>query len=145
MAIIKKSDWPFLMSGSWLSDFFDKDRFFDSDWVKRQSIPAVNVKETDKNFEIEVAAPGLTKKDFNITVENRVLTISSEKEEEKEMKEEEYTRREFSYTSFSRSFAIPENVSEENVNAVYEDGVLRLQMKKMTLPKEKARKAIEVH
>ena len=145
MAIIKKSEWPSLMHGSWLSDFFDNDRFFDSDWVKNQSVPAVNVKESEKGFEIEVAAPGLSKKDFNITVENRMLTISSEKEEEKEMKDQEYTRREFSYSSFSRSFALPENVSDENVNAVYEDGVLKLQLTKKALPKEKARKAIEVH
>jgi HSP20 family protein len=132
------------MSGSWLSDFFDNDRFFDSDWVKKQSVPAVNVKESDKGFEIEVAAPGLTKKDFNITVDNRVLTISSEKEEKKEMKEEEYTRREFGYTSFSRSFTLPENVSEENINALYEDGILKLQLSKKALPKEMTKKAIEV-
>jgi HSP20 family protein len=132
------------MSGSWLSDFFDNDRFFDSDWVKKQSVPAVNVKESDKGFEIEVAAPGLTKKDFNITVDNRVLTISSEKEEKKEMKEEEYTRREFGYTSFSRSFTLPENVSEENIYALYEDGILKLQLSKKALPKEMTKKAIEV-
>ena len=144
MAIIKKSDWPSLMSGSWLSDFFDNDRFFDSDWVKKQSVPAVNVRESDNGFEIEVAAPGLTKKDFNITVDNRVLTISSEKADEKEMKEKEYTRREFSYTSFSRSFTLPENVTEENINALYEDGILKLQLSKKALPKEMTKKAIEV-
>ena len=145
MSIIKKSDWPSLISGSWLSDFFDNDRFFDSDWIKKQSIPAVNVKETDKGFDIELAAPGLSKKDFNITVENRVLTISSEKQEEKELKEKEYTRKEFSYSTFSRSFALPENVSEEGVNAIYMDGVLKLNLSKKALPKEKIMKAIEVH
>ena len=145
MSIIKRSDWPSLLSGSWLSDFFDNDRFFDSDWMKKQSVPAVNVKESERGFEIEVAAPGLTKKDFNIVVENRVLTISSEKKEEKETKDKEYTRKEFSYTSFSRSFALPENVSEENVNAVYGDGVLKLMLNKKALPKEKTKKAIEVH
>lgn len=145
MAIIKKSDWPSLMSGSWLSDFFDNDRFFDSDWVKKQSVPAVNIQESDKGFNIEVAAPGLSKNDFKITMENRILTISSEKEEEKEKSDKDYTRREFSYTSFSRSFSLPENVNEENVNAVYEDGVLKIQLVKKALPKEKAKKAIEVH
>lgn len=68
-------------------------------------MPAVNVKEAEKAFEIEVAAPGLSKKDFKITAENGVLNISSEKEEEKEQEENGYTRREFSYSSFSRSFA----------------------------------------
>ena len=109
MALIKRSEWP-LVSGSWLNDFFDTDRFFDSDVFRGQSVPAVNVKETDNAYEIEVAAPGLTKKDFNITVDNRMLTIASEKEETKEETEKNYTRREFSYTSFSRSFTLPENV-----------------------------------
>jgi HSP20 family protein len=139
-----KSDWPSLVKGSWLSDFFDNDRFFDSDWMKFRSVPAVNVKETDKAFEIEVAAPGLTKKDFNINVENRVLTISSEKKEEKEEKDKGYTRKEFSYASFSRSFTLPENVNENDVNARYEDGLLKLTLVKLALPKEKAKKAIEV-
>ena len=74
-----------------------------------------------------------------------MLTISSEKEEETEEKGKDFTRREFSYASFSRSFALPENVSEENVNAVYESGVLKLQLVKKALSKEKAKKAIEVH
>jgi HSP20 family protein len=141
---MKKSDWPSLINGNWLSDFFDNDRFFDSDWMRKQSVPAVNVKETEKGFDIELAAPGLSKKDFNITVENKVLTISSEKKEEKEEKEKEYTRREFSYSSFSRSFALPENVNEENVHATYTDGLLKLSLTKKALPKEKATKAIEV-
>ena len=58
MTLIKRSDWPFLTNGNLLSDFFDNDRFFDAGWLKKQSVPAVNVKETEKNFEIEVAAPG---------------------------------------------------------------------------------------
>jgi HSP20 family protein len=144
MTLMKKSDWPSLINGNWLSDFFDNDRFFDSDWMRKQSVPAVNVKETEKGFDIELAAPGLSKKDFNITVENKVLTISSEKKEEKEEKEKEYTRREFSYSSFSRSFALPENVNEENVHATYTDGLLKLSLTKKALPKEKATKAIEV-
>jgi HSP20 family protein len=144
MTLIKKSDWPFLTNGTWLSDFFDTDRFFDSDWMKKQSMPAVNVKESDRGFEIEVAAPGLSKKDFNIKVEDRILTISSEKKEEKEEKEKDYTRKEFSYSSFSRSFALPENVNEEDVKAQYTDGVLRLNLTKKALPKGKETKAIEV-
>lgn len=143
MALLKKYDWPFMTNG-WLTDFFDNDRFFDSDWMKKQSVPAVNVKETEKGFEVELAAPGMSKKDFNISVDNHVLTISSEKKEEKEEKELNYTRKEFSYTSFQRSFTLPENVSEENMNARYEDGVLRLSLIKKALPKEKARKMIAV-
>ncbi len=143
MALIKRSEWP-LVSGSWLNDFFDTDRFFDSDVFRGQSVPAVNVKETDNAFEIEVAAPGLTKKDFSITVDNRMLTIASEKEETKEETEKNYTRREFSYTSFSRSFTLPENVKEEDVKASYEDGILKLSVPKKTITQPKLKKAIEV-
>lgn len=143
MALIKRSEWP-LVSGSWLNDFFDTDRFFDSDVFRGQSVPAVNVKETDNAYEIEVAAPGLTKKDFNITVDNRMLTIASEKEETKEETEKNYTRREFSYTSFSRSFTLPENVKEEDVKASYEDGILKLSVPKKTITQPKLKKAIEV-
>ena len=144
MSIIKRnSDWP-LLNGSLLSDFFDNDRFFDSTWLRKQTLPAVNVKETDKGFDIEVAAPGLTKKDFNIFLEDRMLTISSEKKEQKEEKEKGYTRKEFNYSSFSRSFDLPENVNEGDVRATYEDGVLKLTLMKKALPKEKNKKLIEV-
>jgi HSP20 family protein len=141
---MKRSEWPLIANGPWLSDFFDNDRFFDSDWLKKQSVPAVNVKETDKNFKIEVAAPGLSKKDFKITVDNGVLTISSEKQEEKEQKEKDYTRKEFSYSSFSRSFTLPENVNEDDVKANYEDGLLKLNITKKLIAQVKAKKAIEV-
>jgi HSP20 family protein len=143
MALIKRTEWP-LVSGSWLNDFFDTDRFFDTDMLRNQSLPAVNVREADAAYEIEVAAPGLTKKDFNITVDNRVLTIASEKEEQKEEKEDNYTRREFSYTSFSRSFTLPENVKEEDVKANYENGILKLSVPKKTITQPKLKKAIEV-
>src|SRR5690242_3307558 len=79
MSLIKKSDWPSLVNGAWMSDFFDNDRFFDSALLRTQSVPAVNVTETEKGFEIEVAAPGLSRKDFKVSVDNRILTISSEK------------------------------------------------------------------
>jgi HSP20 family protein len=143
MSLIKKSDWPSLKNGNWLSDFFDNDRFFDSTWL-RTTVPAVNVKELDKTFEIELAAPGLNKKDFKVTAENGILTISSEKKEEQEMKEKDYTRKEFSYSSFSRSFMLPENASEEDIKASYEDGVLKLHVGKKVVGQVKAQRAIEV-
>lgn len=144
MSLIKKTDWPSLLNGPVLSDFFDNDRFFDADWLRKQSVPAVNVKETEKTFEIELAAPGLTKKDFEISVDNGMLTISSETKEEKEEKEKNYTRREFSYSSFSRSFTLPENVNEEDVKAYYEDGILKLHIAKKAIGTSKPKKAIEV-
>ncbi len=144
MKLVKKSDWPSLITNSWLSDFFDKDRFFDSDLMRNQTVPAVNVKENEKSFEVEMAAPGLTKKDFRITAENGLLNISSEKKEEKEEKEKDYTRREFSYSSFSRSFTLPENTNEDDIKATYENGILKLSIAKKAIAHAKAHKAIEV-
>ncbi|MBP6009854.1 MAG: Hsp20/alpha crystallin family protein [Bacteroidia bacterium] len=89
-------------------------------------MPAVNVKDGKDQYEIEVAAPGLKKEDFKIRVEHGILTISSEQKSEKESKEGEYTRREFNYQSFSRSFALPQDVKEEDIQASYADGILKL-------------------
>lgn len=144
MSLIKRSEWPLLGNGSWLADLFDNEKFFDSDWLKRQSMPAVNVKETEKNYEIELAAPGRSKKDFNISAENGVLTISTEQKEEKEQKEKDYTRKEFSYSSFSRSFSLPENANEDDVKANYADGILKLEVAKKVISQPKSKKAIEV-
>lgn len=99
--------------------------------------PAVNIAENKNNFEVTVAAPGLKKSDFNIDVEDNMLTISCEKEERKEEKDERYTRKEYNYSSFSRSFTLPEEVIKDKIEAAYEDGVLHI-----TLPKtEQAKKA----
>ncbi len=110
------------------------------------TLPAVNVKETDDAFEIEVAAPGMTKKDFKVNLENNVLTISSERKEEK--KEEEkgrFTRREFSYQSFQRSFTIPENMVEgEKISAKYNDGLLCIHLPKREAVKPKPAREIAI-
>ena len=129
---------------SWLSDFFDSEKFFDADWLKKSVLPAVNVKETERNFEIQVAVPGRDKQDFNISAENGILTISSEKKEEKEQKEDKYTRKEFTYSSFSRSFKLPENANEEDIRANYTDGILKLEIAKKTVEKPNKKKSIEV-
>jgi HSP20 family protein len=143
MALLKRYDWP-ATNGALLSDFFDDNGFFNSSWLGRQSLPAVNIKESDKNFEIELAAPGMEKKDFNISVNNGVLTISAEKTQEKENNEDQYTRREFSYSSFSRSFTLPVNTSDDDINAKYEGGVLKVIISKKGEPDKKPRKAIEI-
>ena len=145
MTLIKKSNFPSIWNEGFLSDFFDNDRFFDSYWMKRmQVVPSVNVIEKDSDFEIEMAAPGLTKKDFSITIDNGILTISSEKEAEDEVKDKNYTRKEYSYLNFSRSFTLPENVKTEKVDATYENGVLKLMLPKEVATKVKP-KAIPVH
>jgi HSP20 family protein len=129
MALMKRSNWPTL-GGSLLSDFFDDDRFFNMPWSGNRGVPAVNIKENEKNFEIEVAAPGYDKKDFNISIDNGILTVSAEKREEKEKEDGSYTRREFGYSSFARSFSLPNNITEETIDAKYQDGVLKLTIQK---------------
>jgi HSP20 family protein len=136
---------PSLFTDKWLTDFFDNDRFFDADWLKRmQVVPAVNVKELDKVFEIEMAAPGLNKKDFKINIENGMMTIFTEKREEKEEKEENFTRREFNYSSFTRSFNLPENIDPEKIDAKYENGILKVLLNKKVITTAKPMKTIEV-
>lgn len=101
------------------------------------TVPAVNITENKEDYKVAVGAPGLKKSDFNIDVEGNILTISCEKEEKKEEKDEQHARREYNYSSFSRSFTLPDEVNREKIEAVYEDGVLRL-----TLPKkEEVKKA----
>lgn len=125
----------------WLADFFDDD-FIQP--LARRGMPAVNVKETDKSFELELAAPGFNKKDFAISIDNNCLTVSAEKKEEKEQKGDNYTRKEFGYQSFSRSFNLPSNTNEDDINAHYEDGILKLSIAKKALPEGKQKKPIAI-
>ncbi|MCE2961910.1 MAG: Hsp20/alpha crystallin family protein [Chitinophagales bacterium] len=120
---------------SLFNDWFD-DNYFDKVAIGT-SVPAVNIKDNDKDFSVTIAAPGLKKEDFKIALNHNILTISSEQKSEKEEKEEgKFTRKEYSYSSFSRSFTIPETVETDHIDAKYENGEL-----KITLPKkEKATK-----
>lgn len=125
------------------TDLLGTDRLLTNDLLLEDKwIPAMNIKEKKQNFEIDVAAPGFDKKDFEVTIENGVLCISAEKKEEKEVKEDEFTRKEFNYNSFSRRFTLPENVNEdEKIDAVYKDGILKLVLGKMDI-KEIAKKRV---
>lgn len=101
------------------------------------SMPAVNISEAKDNYLVSLAVPGMKKDDFKVDVEGNMLTISSEKSETKEANEEKYTRKEYNYSSFSRSFTIPDDVEIEKIDARYQDGELKL-----TLPrKEEAKKS----
>ena len=129
------------------------DRFLEGDafdWSNKNfsntntTLPSVNVKENDDQFEIEVAAPGLEKKDFNIEINNDVLQISSEKKLENEEQDEKYTRREFSYQSFCRSFTLPNTVDSEKIKAQYKDGILNITIPKKEEAKPKPAKKIEI-
>ena len=107
-------------------------------WGRMLTIPAVNIAENKDDYRVSLAAPGMKKDDFNIDVEGNMLTISSQREEDKEEKGKKFTRREYSYSSFSRSFTLPEEVNKEKIEAKYEDGVLHLVLPK----KEEAKKAV---
>src|SRR5579863_4800854 len=105
------------------------------------SMPSVNIVENKDNYEVSLAAPGMKKDDFKIDIDANTLTISAEKEEKKVENEERYTRKEFNYTSFSRSFSLPDWVNKDRIDASYENGLLKL-----TLPKtEEARKIASRH
>lgn len=108
------------------------------------STPAVNVAESKNEYRIEVAAPGLDKKDFKINLENDLLTISANKEESKEEKDENYTRKEFSYSSFSRTFTLPEIVDGEKISAEHKKGVLTIHVPKLEEHKVKPVKEIAI-
>lgn len=136
-------------------DFFDMDDFFDNRtlvrnmlpptfWNGRTSEPSLNIKETDDDFEIELAAPGFAKKDFEVTIDDGFLNISVEKESSEEDKEDNYTRREFSYSSFERSLQLPESVKQEEIKAKYNDGILSFKLTKKEEAKKRTPKVIEV-
>ncbi|NAS11259.1 Hsp20/alpha crystallin family protein [Poritiphilus flavus] len=103
------------------------------------TLPAVNIKANEKEFELELAVPGMKKDDFNIEVDENVLTVSAEKESRDEVSKENYSRKEFAYTSFKRSFSLPETIDEDKIKASYEDGILKfvLPKKEEALPKPK--------
>ncbi|MBB1643844.1 Hsp20/alpha crystallin family protein [Sphingobacterium sp. UME9] len=109
------------------------------------TVPAVNIKENADSFEVEVAAPGMAKGDFKVTLDGNLLTISSAKQEENEEHHDNYTRREFSYQSFQRSFELQkEVVDQDNIQARYENGMLRLTIPKKEEAKQKEPRMIEI-
>ena len=108
------------------------------------NVPAANVIEHDKEFLIELAAPGMEKNDFQINIENGQLSISSEKKETMEEEEDNYTRREFSYQSFNRSFQLPETVNADKIKATYKSGVLQLMLPKKAEARKAAKKQISI-
>ena len=129
-----------------VDDFFGKDmlsNFFD-DFQTGICIPAVNIIEGKEDFRIEVAAPGLNKSDFSIDVKNNVLFISSEKNQQDENKDEKIMRREFSYSSFNRSFSLPNSVDTDRITANHKDGILSIIIPKKEEAKEKPARQIKI-
>lgn len=108
------------------------------------SVPAVNVIENTEGFKIELAAPGLQKADFKLNLEKNQLTISAQKEQKEEESADKYTRREFKYTSFQRTFTLPNSVDGEKIVATYTDGILTVALPKREEAKEKPAREIEI-
>lgn len=126
-------------------DFFKPD-FFGGTEVLKSKMPAVNIKESETEYAVELAAPGLKKEDFNIALDNNILTISSEQKTENKIEEEngKYTRKEFSFNAFTRSFTLPETINEDQIKASYENGILIVQLPKKEEALPKAKRMIEI-
>lgn len=118
------------------NDWFDGGSYL----TRTVSIPSVNVKESKEEYKLTMAVPGMKKSDFKIDVTGNMLTVSSEKEENKEEKDEDFSRMEYNYSSFSRSFSLPEEVDKEKIDASYVDGILKL-----VLPKKEEAKKLTVN
>ena len=145
MTLVKRTNGLFPSVPTFFDDFFVKDLmgWSNTNSSYGTSLPAVNIRQDENNFEVEVAAPGLAKEDFKVQVENNVLTISSEKELENE--DRGYTRREFGYGAFRRTFTLPENqVDVEKVNASYNNGILHILLPKRVEVKPKPARTIKI-
>jgi HSP20 family protein len=134
---------------AWLhpfGDFLDADDLWSNRWLPRvfQQHPAVNISEKDTEYAIELAVPGYKKEDFKVSTDDGLLTISAETKNEQKENGEEYTRREYNYSSFSRSFRLPDNVKDDGIDAKYTDGLLKLRIPKAKPAPAKPKKEIAV-
>ena len=124
---------------NWLPTFFND--FFDNDWMMKTNAtaPAINVVESDKDYKVEVAAPGMKKEDFNIHLgDNNELIITMEQKNENKEEHKKYLRREFAYSKFQQSFVLPDNIEKEKISASVNDGILTIELPKHA-PEEKAK------
>jgi HSP20 family protein len=139
---------PTISRRNWLPEIFDEffgkgfETAFDDNF--RSTIPAVNIKEGDDQYTIEFAAPGMSKKDFKIDLHNNVMTVSSDKKVEDKEEKDNFMRREFRYSSFSRSFTLPDSVDSEKIKAKHDNGILSIAVPKKPEAVEKGPKQIEI-
>ncbi|MCG1036896.1 Hsp20/alpha crystallin family protein [Polaribacter sargassicola] len=140
--LLKSKDFPVLPNV--FNDFFrdwSTSNFSDTN----TTLPAVNIKESENDFIVDVAVPGMEKEDFKIDLDNDILTISSEKTSNNESSNDNYTRKEYSYLSFKRSFTLPKGVVDsDKINAIYKNGELKITIPKLEEAKPKPVKVIEV-
>jgi HSP20 family protein len=142
MTIAKYRTQPAFISpfNELMNEFLGRDigQFFGSDDTRR-SMPGVNIVERENDYELRMLAPGFSKEDMKLRVENDVLTISAEKKNEELKENERYTRREFTHSAFSRSFSLPETVKVEEIRAEFKNGVLHLSIPKAEQAKPRTR------
>lgn len=131
---------------NWIDSFFNNElpSVFTSNFNTGMTLPKVNIKETGDAYVVEMAVPGLKKSDFQIDLDNHVLSISTEMKEENEQKEDNYTRREFGYSSFKRTFTLPDSVDDSKIYAKYEDGILNIHLPKREEAKQKPARTIKI-
>lgn len=128
---------------SMLEDFWNTDGFFDRPFFSQIAPPPVNIRDTESNYELQLAAPGFSKDDFKIAIEGGLIRISAENKSETKEENDNYTRQEFNVSEFTRGFKLPENVKEDDVVAKYEDGLLTIKLKK-TKKAVAAKKTVKV-
>lgn len=145
MSLIKFSE-RLPLSTSVFNNFLNADDFFNDDYFAQESLmPAMNVKENQDDFEVELAVPGFAKEDFEVTIDNNRLQISADKRVDKKEKKEGYLRKEFNYSSFKRSLKLPESVNlDKKVKANYKDGILKMNLLKKEDTKVLPKKVIEI-
>ncbi len=147
MTLVKRNE-EYPVWSAFFNDFFGRN-FLDltsrSFSKTNTTLPSVNIMEDEDKYLVEVAAPGFVKEDFDLKLENNVLTISSDKKEENEVKEGEcYSRKEFSYQSFSRSFSLPDTIQVDKIGAKYDKGILTVTLPKRDEAKPKPALQIEI-
>ncbi|WP_066835894.1 Hsp20/alpha crystallin family protein [Rufibacter ruber] len=146
MSLLPKTSHELTPFRSLLTDLVEVDKFFgQSPWFAGpKKTPSANIKEKADSYEIALAVPGMEKKDFRVELSNNVLTVSAARKEEKKEEKENYTRQEFTYDSFSRSFELPTSVNADAIDAQYKEGILSLHLPKKKEAIDLARKEIAV-
>lgn len=139
-----RTSWPTLFEGGWMDRFFNSPLDEFTNFGKVMNVPAVNVTETEKEFKLSIAAPGLEKKDFKVEAIDEMLTISAEHEREEKETNDRFNRREYNYSSWSRSFSLPENCDYSKIDATYKNGELKISIPKMEVKEPKKVKSISV-
>lgn len=132
---------------NWIDDLFNVDAFpgvVSSNFNTSVSLPKVNIRETNDEYFIDMAVPGMKKSDFIIDIDNEVLSISAEHNVEEENTEGNFTRREFGYNSFKRTFTLPDSIDDQKIKAKYEDGILSIKLPKLEEAKPKPVRTIKI-